>query len=168
MRRVRSATIAVALLALFSLAGCGGNTNGNAAPTTTTAAAAPLPARQRGSAQPPGPCVTPPAAPGPASAIDWLPKDLPLPPGTYAVNELAPEQSARRAVLVVPATPDGFAAFVGQAWAAEGWRLGRPESEGFEAENRMTRPPAYGGFKVRSVYCDGTKSELTIAYSPGA
>jgi hypothetical protein len=97
---------------------------------------------------------------------DWVPADLPLPPGTYPIADLPPELTAQRGVFVVPSTPENFAVFAGR-WRSTGWRLGRLESEGFEAENRFSRPPAYGGFKVRAVYCDAAVSELTLAYSPG-
>jgi hypothetical protein len=95
-----------------------------------------------------------------------MPADLALPTGSYPVAELAPEGPARKASFVVPMAPDDFSAFALKTWPADGWRLGRPESEGFEGENRFTRPPAYGGFKVRAVYCDKAVSELTLAYSP--
>jgi hypothetical protein len=120
----------------------------------------------RGSPQPLGPCqpVPAPAAAGP----DWLPADLTLPSGSYPVRTGPAEAGASTFVFVVPTTPDDFSTYTLATWPAAGWRLHRPESEGFEGENRFTRGTGFGGFKVRAVYCDKAKSELTIAYAPGS
>jgi hypothetical protein len=91
-----------------------------------------------------------------------------LPAGTYAVKEIDPEPGGvRRAVLVVPGTPDQFLDHVRRSWPGAGWRLGRSESEGTDAEGSFTRLPAYGGFRAQSLYCDKARSQLTLGYATG-
>jgi hypothetical protein len=140
------------------LGACGGG-DGPAVTTTTTSSSSSV---KRAPTF--GPCQP---APAPGAAVDWLPADLPLPPGTYPVRELAPEGNVRRALFVVPGTPDDFARFTVEHWPAQGWRLLRGESETVETENRFVRSPAFGGYKARQRYCDTSKSELTLGYAPG-
>jgi hypothetical protein len=163
---LRAAAVLVLAMGAAACSRSGSGSDVAAGPLSTSASvvAAPL-GPAHGSPAPLGPCVAVPAGAG--AAPSWVPADLRLPDGAYPVRELAPEGQAQVAVFVVPTTPDDFSTFTLQRWPGDGWRLGRPESEGFEGENRFTRPPAYGGFKVRQVYCDKAKSELTLAYSPG-
>lgn len=160
-RRRSAWAAAVAVAAAAAACGSGGRSASEGrAPTSSTTTAA------RGAPDPLGPCQPTPPDQHQAPP-SWLPADLPL-PGAYPVRPGPPEAGVETYVFVMPAAPDDFLRLTSSVWPTSGWRLHRPESEGFEAENRFTRAAAYGGFKIRAVYCDKGVSELTLAYSPGS
>ena len=101
----------------------------------------------------------------PGEAIGWLPADLPFPDGTYPITELQDDGRFRRAVLAVPLTYGDFVQFVLARWPAEGWILGRGESELGEAEDGFVRGDTYGAFRARRVYCEDGWSEILLALS---
>lgn len=151
-----TALVAAALVLAAATSACGHSTSDAATrdPDATKATT-------RGNAEPLGPCQQLPAPA--ASNPPWLPADLTLPSGAYPVREGPPESGVSTYVFVVPLAPDDFSDYALRTWKAAGWKLNRPESEGFEGENRFTKGSAYGGFKVRAVYCDKTRAELTLA-----
>ena len=56
-----------------------------------------------------------------------------------------------------------FVQFVLARWPAEGWILGRGESEFGEAEDGFVRGDTYGAFRARRVYCEDGWSEILLA-----
>jgi len=118
-----------------------------------------------------------------AGALDWLPADLPLPPGTYATadtesptttslgtdaEESDAPTGARRGFLVVKMTVQDFKQFVATNWPAAGYALGRGDAEAGEAEGGYRKGDFGGVYRVRDVYCDPTMSELLLTYGKGA
>ena len=87
-----------------------------------------------------------------------------MPPGTYLARELVVQPPNKAAVFVVPATIREFVTFALRAYPKAGFRLGRGDSEGAEAEDSFARGSAAGAFRIRQPYCDITKGELQITY----
>jgi len=125
--------------------------------------------------------------PAQGEALDWIPADLPLPPGSYAAEDTeAPSPSgssesdtdadaesgdaggAHRGFLVVKMTVDQFKQFVTTNWPAAGYSLGRGDAEAGEAEGGFRKGDFGGVYRVRDVYCDPTMSELLLTYGKGA
>jgi hypothetical protein len=119
--------------------------------------------------------------PAPSSELDWLPADLPLPPGTYATADTESPSTtsdadaesgdlgtAHRGFLVVKVTVEDFKAFVASNWPAAGYGLGKGDSEAGEAEGGYRKGDFGGAYRVRDVYCDPTMSELLLTYGKGA
>ena len=114
---------------------------------------------------PVGPGAPPCEYPAEIEMPDWLPPDLPLPPGTYASQRLEPTHGYERGIFVVPVTLDVFTRFVLAEWPAAGWTLGRGDSEPGEVEDQFTKPPAVGAFKAQSVYCEPGYSVMILIYA---
>src|SRR4051794_35838981 len=144
-----------ALLALAALtAACGGGSGKAAAPSTTTSG----PPTTIPGCQP----VPPPGSP---STFSWLPSDLPMPPGSYAVSESV-LNSGKAGTMVVPLALTDFVRFALAQYPTAGWRLGRGDAEPGEAEDNFVKGSQGGAWRVRSSYCDASKSELFITYVP--
>ena len=139
-----------------------GSSTSSAAPRTTlarTSACKPVPAR--------------------AEQPDWFPADLPLPPGSFPVEDTesssAPESESasgsvdetHRGFVAVKGTIDEFVAFVQTDWPAQGWSLGRGDAEPGEAEGGFRKGDFGGAYRIRDVYCDATMTELLISYGKG-
>ena len=120
--------------------------------------------------------------PAPSGEFDWLPADLPLPPGTYATADTESPSttsasdtdaesgavgSAQRGFLVVKVTVDDFKKFVTTNWPAAGYSLGKGDAEAGEAEGGYRKGDFGGVYRVRDVYCDPTMSELLLTYGKG-
>jgi len=120
--------------------------------------------------------------PAQGGELDWLPADLPLPPGTYATEDSelpatssdadAEESDApagvHRGFLVVKMSVDDFKKFVTTNWPPAGYALGRGDAEAGEAEGGYRKGDFGGVYRVRDVYCDPTMSELLLTYGKGA
>lgn len=169
----RSTAAGLAALALMGLVGPGCSSD---SPTTSAAASsgarassasAPRATAQRTSACKP--------VPPPGPALEWLPADLPLPPGSYAtVDTESPSTSSdpaagmHRGFMVVKSTVADFKALVETQWPAAGYALGRGDSEAGEAEGGYRKGDFGGAYRVRDVYCDAAMSELLLTYGKGA
>ena len=105
-----------------------------------------------------GPCRPVPTQ---RAAIDWLP-DLPLPEGTFVVEELPAQAGLRRAILATPVTYNEFASYALNVWPDRGWILGQGETEQGEAETSFIKASTYGAFRARDVYCEDW-AELLLA-----
>src|SRR3954454_10420701 len=80
----------------------------------------------------PAPCRPVPAQ---GAALSWSPTDLPLPPGSYPIQDVdasaAPptvESETHRGLIAVHATIDDFVTFINTQWTGAGWTLGRGDS----------------------------------------
>ena len=114
--------------------------------------------------------------------MPWLPPDLPLPDGTYAITDpeapagatttsaaaAAPDSETHRGFLAVHGSVTDFSAFIATQWVAKGWTLGKGDAERGEAEGGYRKGDFGGAFRVRDVYCDPSFSELLITYGKGA
>lgn len=170
--------LAAALVALPLAAGCSSDSSPTVA--ASSSAAAPGAASSAAPAQRTSACKPVPA---PSGEHDWLPADLPLPPGTYAIEDTesptttssetdagdsdAPA-AAQRGFLVVKGSPQDFKTFVTQNWPAAGYALGRGDAEAGEAEGGYRKGDFGGVYRVRDVYCDPSMSELLLTYGKGA
>ncbi len=152
MRRARAVlTVAVGL----ALAACGGG-EGNTPPVRSSFRPSVIPTN-RGVPK----CENPPRVPTPT----WLPKDLPLPQGSYTTQALPATFGYQRAVLVVPGTAEDFGRYVLEEWPRAGWVLGRGDAEPGEVEDQFLKPPAIGAFRVRTEFCTPGYSLMLIIYS---
>jgi len=168
---------AAALVALPLVAGCSSDSSptvaaaSSATASSSSSSAAPA---QRTSA-----CTPVPAQSGEA---DWVPADLPLPPGTYPIedtesptttsdadaHESQAPASAKRGLFVVKMTVADFKNFVATNWPSAGYALGRGDAEAGEAEGGYRKGDFGGVYRVRDVYCDPTMSQLLLTYGKGA
>jgi len=100
-----------------------------------------------------------------AASPTWLPKDLPLPPGTYASQILPGQGGVERAVFTVNASLDSFVKTVLNDWPGKGYSLtGKGDREAGEAEAPFRGPGKVSGlFRARAVYCDTQRIELLLA-----
>jgi hypothetical protein len=164
-RARRSATFALVLsVGAVGLFGCGGG-GGAGSPT-------PVPSTSLGGA------VLPPAVARPTFALpkcdyptkipfpSWVPRDLPLPEGTYATRPLPEIQGYNRGLFVVPVGLTALARFVLSEWPKTGWVLGRGDAEQGEIDDQFTKPPAVGAFKAREQYCTPGYSLMLLVYIP--
>jgi hypothetical protein len=116
--------------------------------------------------------------PVPAKAPDltWLPADLPLPPGSFATQDLEvgapppslPESETHRGLIAVHASVEEFSSFIKTEWGSRGWTFGKGDAEQGEAEGGYRKGELGGVYRVRDVFCDPTFSELLLVYGPGA
>jgi hypothetical protein len=96
----------------------------------------------------------------------WVPKELPLPAGTYATQLYPSLNGYDRAIFYVPGSTSDFARFVLSEWPKMGWSLGRGESEPGEVEDQFTKPPAVGAFRARDQFCSPGYTLMLLIYTP--
>jgi hypothetical protein len=94
----------------------------------------------------------------------WVPHDLPLPKGTYAIRKFRPDRGYKHARFRLPIGVHRFARFVFHRWPKHGWYLGRGDSEAGEVEDEFSRSPAVGFFKARRLEC---KTVLDLYFNKG-
>jgi hypothetical protein len=110
------------------------------------------------------------AAPKPIPTPDWVPNDLPFPPGTSTVQDLGFEGGYHKAIMVVPGTLAAWTRFILDQWPKSGYLLGRGDSETFEVEDVFQKAPSVGAFKAVSVFCTPGYSKMLFIFaeqSPG-
>jgi len=103
--------------------------------------------------------------PDPIAKPSWLPKDLPLPPGTYANAEPpAGAEGIYQIAMTSERSLDDMVKFILDRWPKAGWELGRGEREPGEAEAVFFADDKkrYGQFRARAVYCDQAWTELLL------
>ena len=109
------------------------------------------------------------------AALDWLPADLPLPAGSYPIQDVdaaaappsVPSSGTHRGLLAVHSSVTDFSAFIQTEWTSKGWSLGKGDAERGEAEGGYRRGNFGGAYRVRDVYCDPTFTELLLVYGQG-
>lgn len=122
------------VLAAWPASGCGGG--GNAAPATTAGASS-IPACAQ-------PKVTIPTATG-------LPDDFPLPPGTVLISSERPHAGQVVVRGVAPGELEAAADFFRKELVADGYDLGRSDSEAGEVESLFTGNRTRGGWRVNQI-----------------
>jgi hypothetical protein len=101
---------------------------------------------------------------------DWLPGDLPFPPGAYTTQDLGLDGGYHKIVMVIPGDLVALTRFVLDQWPKAGYLLGRGDSEAFEVEDIFQKAPSVGAFKAVSVLCSPGYSKMLLIYadqSPG-
>lgn len=96
--------------------------------------------------------------------LKWVPKDLPLPEGTYPYKNYGLEGGYQRGLFVVPGSLMDFASFVLDEWPKAGWILGRGDSEANEVEASFSKPPALGAFKAAGQFCTPSYNILLLVF----
>ena len=152
MRRAVLLTLAMVVLA----GGCGEDKK-TATPKATTT----VPPR---TTPPPSASPNCQTVPDRGQPFSWLPADLPMPPGTYAVKEVQLTNGGKAGTMVVPTPMVDFVKFALAEYPKAGYRLGRGDSEPGEAEDNFVKGNSGGAWRIRSSYCDISKSELFITY----
>ena len=143
------------------LYGCGGGGTGSPTPVPgTSLGASVLPPRAAPPTYSLPTCDYPVKLPFPS----WVPRDLPLPDGTYATRPLPEIQGYKRGLFVVPVGLTELARFVLREWPKHGWVLGRGDSEQGEIDDQFTKPPSVGAFKAREQYCTPGYSLMLLVY----
>ena len=161
-RARRSATYTLVLsFGAVGLFGCGGGSSGSPTPVPGTSlggSVLPPPTARPTYSLPK--CDYPTRIPFPS----WVPRDLPLPEGTYATRPLPETQGYKRGLFVVPVGLTALARFVLSEWPKHGWVLGRGDSEQGEIDDQFTKPPSVGAFKAREQYCTPGYSLMLLVY----
>jgi hypothetical protein len=101
---------------------------------------------------------------------DWLPGDLPFPPGTYTTQDLGQDSGFHRSLMVVPGDLTAWTRFVLSQWPQAGYVLGRGDSELFEVEDVFQKAPSVGAFKAVAQPCAPGYAKMLLIYadqSPG-
>jgi hypothetical protein len=163
-RARRSATCALVLsVGAVGLFGCGGGGGGSptAVPGTSLGTSVLPPRTAR-------PTYSLPKCDFPTKITfpSWVPRDLPLPDGTYATRPLPEVQGYKRGLFVVPVGLTALARFVLSEWPKHGWVLGRGDAEEGEIDDQFTKPPSVGAFKAREQYCTPGYSLMLLVYIP--
>lgn len=108
--------------------------------------------------------------PAKVATPDWLPADLPFPPGTYTTQDLGQDSGFHRALMVVPGDLTAWTQFVLSQWPQAGYVLGRGDSELFEVEDVFQKAPSVGAFKAVAQPCSPGYAKMLLIYadqSPG-
>ncbi|MFN2545596.1 MAG: hypothetical protein ABR600_13655 [Actinomycetota bacterium] len=151
------APIALALL-LGACGGGGSSADGTPQPSRTSATSAvPTP-----SLSPLPKCKLPKRIDFPS----WVPKDLPLPEGTYASRRLPKTVGYFRGLFVLTVNTTDFAKYVLKEWPAAGWQLGRGDAEPGEIEDQFIKSPAFGAFKAQDMLCSTPHAIMLLIYVP--
>ena len=149
--------LVAAMLCVIVVASCSsGGPDPKATPRTTTPST-------------PGPSISElPRCKRPKSLSDpkWLPRDLPLPDGTYASQRLPTTVGYSRGLFVLPMGTSDFARFVLKEWPEAGWQLGRGDAEPGEVEDQFIKSPAFGAFKAQDMICSPPHSIMLLIYVP--
>ncbi len=155
MLRRKLAWSLLALVCVATLVRCGGD---DPAP----------PARRlvrhtpRSKAVTPGPdCETPARKPTPK----WVPRELPLPKGTYFYRSLPVRKGFHRGRFVVPGLDArAFKRFAFARWPRAGFELPRPDSEPGEVESLLRAASGTGLFKANDVLCEPPYLTLLLIF----
>jgi hypothetical protein len=164
---VRCCALAIAVLTFSS---CGSGSGAGSARTTTSRPSSGTPSAPLQSASPApspnlsglAPCKLPDRIPFPR----WVPKDLPLPPGTYASKDLGQDNGYFKGLFVLNGNTTTLARFVLKEWPAVGYQLGRGDSEPGEVEDQFIKPPAVGAFKAQDQVCNPGFTLMLMIFTP--
>lgn len=97
---------------------------------------------------------------------DWVPDDLPLPPGMYAYQHLPPAGGYKRSLFVTTATTQEMTDLVLDEWPGAGYPIGRGDAEPGEVEAVFTKAPGVGAFKANDVYCRPGYTIMYLIWAP--
>ena len=95
---------------------------------------------------------------------NWMPKEVPLPPGTYFYRSLPPKRGLDRGHFVMRIDANAFQSFVDTSWDRAGIRLLRPDREPGEVEALFTTSRGTGVFKANDVVCRTPYTRLLLIY----
>jgi hypothetical protein len=98
----------------------------------------------------------------PIATPAWYPDDLPLPAGSFALEEPKATSGLRRVIFATKGTLRDFVVHALSVWKREGWTLGRGESEPGEAEDNFLKGERYGIFRAQSIFCDPNMTWVLI------
>ncbi len=158
--RLVPGSLVAALLASL-LASCA-----NEPPRTLGATPSPVPVATGPTTQP-SPLDLPPCDyPKKLKLPAWIPRDLPLPKGTTAIQRMKELAGYKRTLMLVRMPIEGFTAFVLERWPAAGWTLQAGEQEPGEIEQQFARGERTGALKAQAVFCDPPYSVLYLIYAP--
>src|SRR5438128_31776 len=70
---------------------------------------------------------------------DWVPKDLPLPDGTFFTKKIASQGGYDEGLFILPLSTSEIATFVLKEWPKAGYQLGRGDAEPGEVEDQFAK-----------------------------
>jgi hypothetical protein len=149
---------------LVTFASCSGGTT-DAPPSPSTPAGSPLSTASPTSSSTALPTISC-DKPARIDTPSWVPRDLPLPEGTYASQDFGKRVGYFQAILVMDVTTPQFARFVLRTWPEAGWQLGRGDSEPGEVEDVFTKSPAVGAFKAQDQPCHPPFTLMLVIFTP--
>jgi hypothetical protein len=98
----------------------------------------------------------------------WIPSDLPWPPGSYVTKDLGQNGDVRRAQLVVPAPQLDLANYINDNWPKASYVLGESDAEpGKEIEQQFSKGAAEGAIKALVVTCDPGYQDVFLSFRAG-
>src|SRR2546421_2258429 len=83
----------------------------------------------------------------------WVPKDLPLPDGTFFTSRITGQGGYHEGLFVLPLSTVDIAKLVLKKWPKAGYMLGRGDAEPGEVEDQFAKYPGIGAFKAQDAYC---------------
>ena len=96
----------------------------------------------------------------------WVPKDLPLPPGTFFTKPIAGQGGYNEGLFVIPLSTSDIAKFVLSKWQKAGYQWGRGDAEPGEVEDQFAKYPGIGAFKAQDAYCRDPYSITLLIWAP--
>ena len=145
-----------AMIVVASMAACSSSSPDTSGSPSATPLASGIPTPSQAK------CDLPKAVEFPA----WVPKNLPLPDGTFASQRLPSGQGYFRGIFITPVSTTDFARFALSRWPKSGWQLGKGDAEPGEAEDTFLKGQAFGAFKVQDMACRPPHSTLLLVYGP--
>lgn len=90
----------------------------------------------------------------PIALPKWYPSDLPMPNGSFPMEEPSATKGLRRVIFAAKGSLRDFVVHALSVWKQQGWTLGKGESEPGEAEDNFLKGERYGIFRAREIFCD--------------
>ena len=98
-----------------------------------------------------GSCTPVPPA---GQAVNWLPADLPMPPGTQVDREV-PYNDKKGAIFAVHQSVADFRTYTKTDWGGKGWTV---------SDTDFSKADAKGTLLARDVYCDSSWTQVFLTY----
>src|SRR2546423_2095981 len=96
----------------------------------------------------------------------WVPKDLPLPEGTFFTKRIAGQGGYDEGLFVIPLSTSDIAKYVLDRWPKAGYQLGRGDAEPSEVEDQFSKYPGIGAFKAQDAFCKVPYSITLLIWAP--
>jgi hypothetical protein len=126
------------------------------------------------SSHPPSPSASGSPATGTPSCLftdihtpGWVPRDLPLPRGTFASRTLDGAAGFHRVAFIVPGDVRAFHHFIRDKWPGAGYVLGKMEPAHKRFAGSFVNGSSRGTF-LAQIACGGDRTILYLSYAPGS
>jgi hypothetical protein len=114
---------------------------------------------------PPGPVLgtSPCSLPEEIEFADWIPKDLPIPKGTYETLELETSlPGGRQGLFVVPGSVTDLTTFIAREWLKAGWEVQAGAEGAPRASLTFSKETIFGEVRARDAGCNPNFTLMTL------